>query len=38
LLVDGDYQGSLSNMVLIADGVEDASAEINKVAVAELER
>lgn len=30
LLIDGDYQGSLSNMLLSADGVEKASAEVNK--------
>jgi cellulose biosynthesis protein BcsQ len=30
LLVDADYQGSLSNMLLLADGVEKASSELNK--------
>jgi cellulose biosynthesis protein BcsQ len=30
LLIDADYQGSLSNMLLSADGVEEASSEINK--------
>jgi chromosome partitioning protein len=30
LVIDGDYQGSLSNMLLAADGCDRASAEINK--------
>jgi len=30
LLVDADYQGSLSNMVLTADGVGKVSPELNK--------
>src|SRR6266550_1952573 len=30
LLLDVDYQGSLSNMLLSADGVEVVSAEVNK--------
>lgn len=30
LLIDADYQGSLSNMLLSADGVLEASSEINK--------
>jgi chromosome partitioning protein len=31
LLVDVDYQGSLSNMMLSADGITEVTAEINKV-------
>jgi chromosome partitioning protein len=31
LLIDADYQGSLSNMLLSADGATEASSEINKV-------
>src|SRR5206468_9736375 len=31
LLIDVDYQGSLSNMLLSADKIEDVSAEINRV-------
>src|SRR4029434_1244686 len=30
LVIDGDYQGSLSNMLLTADGRDQASPEINK--------
>lgn len=30
LLIDADYQGSLSNMLLLADGVEKASPELNR--------
>lgn len=30
LLIDADYQGSLSNMLLLADGSTDASSELNK--------
>jgi cellulose biosynthesis protein BcsQ len=30
LLVDADYQGSLSNMLLLADGVMEASADVNR--------
>jgi chromosome partitioning protein len=33
LLVDVDYQGSLSNMMLSADGVEDVSAKIKELLV-----
>lgn len=33
LLIDADYQGSLSNMLLLSDGVEEASSEINKLLV-----
>ena len=31
LVIDGDYQGSLSNMVLTADGRDQVSPEVNKV-------
>lgn len=31
LLVDADYQGSLSNMLLLADGNAEASSELNKI-------
>src|SRR5262249_30096765 len=31
LVIDGDYQGSLSNMLLAADGNDRTSAEINRV-------
>jgi cellulose biosynthesis protein BcsQ len=30
LLIDGDYQGSLSNMLLSADGISNVSPEVNK--------
>src|SRR5215813_2097034 len=31
MVIDGDYQGSLSNMLLTADGSDRVSAEINRV-------
>src|SRR5262249_35478740 len=30
LLIDGDYQGSLSNMLLSAEGISNVSPEVNK--------
>jgi cellulose biosynthesis protein BcsQ len=37
LVIDADYQGSLSNMLLSADGVEDVKSEINKLLVGDKE-